>query len=107
MGELKTASSAPMERGAHRGPISMKGIDHLEVHPAFGGKVKIMHHYTQTGESYKSPVPKEMEPEAAAKHIAGFLGVAKEEPGGKPGETPEHEEQSKPGRSEGEEEGEE
>lgn len=80
MAQMREAVSAPQApRGEKRGPVSMKGIDHLEVHPAFGGKVKVVHHYNQRGMDYKQPHEKEMEPEAAAKHISGFLGVKHEE----------------------------
>lgn len=107
MADMKTAISAPQERGARRGPMSMKDVDHIRISPAFGGKVKIEHHFNNGAGSYKEPQSKSFGPEEAAKHIANFLGAAKEEPGGKPGEGGEHEGESKPGRAEGEEEGEE
>jgi hypothetical protein len=106
MAEMKMAVSAPQENGAKRGPMSMKNVDHIRLYPAFGGKVKIEHHFNMNG-AYREPESKQMAPEAAAKHIAGFLGHAKEEPGGEPGEEGEKEPMSKPGRAEADEEGEE
>ena len=88
MAQMREAVSAPQERkGAKPGPVSMKGIDHLEVHPAFGGKVKVVHHYDQRGPEYKQPHEKEMEPDAAAKHISGFLGVKYDGGGEEPAEN--------------------
>jgi hypothetical protein len=89
--------------------MSMKNVDHLRLYPAFGGKVKIEHHFNNGGMGpYKEAQSKSMAPEAAAKHIAGFLGVAKEEPGGKADEEIADSEPKgqKPGRGEGTEEGE-
>lgn len=96
MAQMREAVSAPQERkGAKPGPMSMKGVSHLSVRPGFKGKVKVMHHYDDSGPEYKPPVAKEMEPEHALKHVAGFLGVKysgggeEEEPGGGEEETPE------------------
>jgi hypothetical protein len=87
----------------------MKNVRHIEIHPQMGGGYRIEHHMNNSGSGpYQSPRMKNVgadSPEAA--HIAGLLGHAKEEPGGKEGEEGEQEKTSKPGRAEGDEEGEE
>jgi hypothetical protein len=82
MAEMRSAS-APV-KGAKRGPISMKGIHHLEVHPEIGGGVSVQHHYTQGAGEYKQPAEKKFaDLHGAAAHIAGMEPKEKPEPGGK------------------------
>lgn len=67
-----------------RGPVSKKGIHHLEIHPAFGGGYRLEHHYDNAGlGSYKEPRTENIAADSAkAKHIDGLMGKDVAEPGG-------------------------
>ena len=106
MAEVREAKSS--EPKAPRGPISMKNVRHIEIHPQMGGGYRIEHHMNNMGSgAYQPPRMKMVGADSEeAGHIAALLGHAKEEPGGKPDEEGEHEKTSKPGRAEADEEGE-